>query len=72
MGVMRRVAQDSPAQIEILIQRTQGTGVIKTAYIERLYATLRSRITALVRRGCALARQTCWKAPRREGIPHTL
>jgi hypothetical protein len=32
--------------------------VINTAYIERLNATFRSRIAALVRRGRALARQT--------------
>ena len=57
VSVTRRVVQGSQAQIEILIQKTQGTGVINTAYIERLNATFRSRITALVRRGRALARQ---------------
>ena len=57
VGVIRRVVQGSQAQVESLICRTQGGGVINTAYIERLNATFRSRITALVRRGRALARQ---------------
>jgi transposase-like protein len=57
VGVTRRVVQGSQAQIAILIQKTQVAGVINTAYIERLNATFRSRITALVRRGRALARQ---------------
>ena len=51
VGVTRRVVQGSQAQIETLIEKTQGAGVINTAYIERLNATFRSRITALVRRG---------------------
>jgi transposase-like protein len=58
VSVTRRVVHGSLAQIESLIQQTQGSGVINTAYIERLNATFRSRITALVRRGRALARQT--------------
>lgn len=57
VDVTRRVVQGSPAQVERLIEKTQGSGVINTAYIERLNATFRSRITALVRRGRALARQ---------------
>jgi hypothetical protein len=57
VGVTRRMVQGSQAHIEILIEKTQGTGVVNTAYIERLNATFRSRITALVRRGRALARQ---------------
>ena len=57
VGVIHHVVQGSKARIEDLIRRTQGTGVINTAYIERLNATFRSRITALVRRGRALARQ---------------
>ena len=40
-----------------MIQRTQGGGTINTAYIERLNGTFRARLTALVRRGRALARQ---------------
>ena len=57
VGVTRRVVQGAQAQIEALLRKTQGGGVINTAYIERLNATFRSRITALVRRGRALARQ---------------
>jgi len=57
VAVTRRVVQGSWAQIKALLQKTQGGGVINTAYIERLNATFRSRIAALVRRGRALARQ---------------
>jgi hypothetical protein len=57
VGVTRRVVQGSPVHIDTSITKTQGAGVINTAYIERLNATFRSRITALVRRGRALARQ---------------
>jgi transposase-like protein len=57
VGVTRRVVQGEEAQIETLLQKTQGGGMINTAYIERLNATFRSRIAALVRRGRALARQ---------------
>lgn len=57
VAVTRRVIQGCQTQIEGLIQQTQGAGVINTAYIERLNATFRSRISALVRRGRALARQ---------------
>jgi len=57
VGVRRRVVQGTRVQVEALLQETQGGGLINTAYIERLNATFRSRITALVRRGRALARQ---------------
>jgi transposase-like protein len=65
VAVTRRVVQGTQAQIEALLQKTQGGGVIpvgstglrNTSYIERLNATFRSRIAALVRRGRALARQ---------------
>jgi hypothetical protein len=55
--VIRRIVQGAEAQVEALLQTTQGVGVITTAYIERLNATFRSRIATLVRRGRALARQ---------------
>lgn len=58
VGVVRRVVQGSMALIETLIVQTQGEGVINVAYIERLNATFRSRLNALVRRGRALVRQT--------------
>jgi len=58
VAVRRRIVQGTQAQIDTLLQHTQGGGLINTAYIERLNATFRSRITALIRRGRALARQT--------------
>ncbi len=57
VGVVRRVAQGSVAQVEDLLQHTQGGGVINTAYIERLNATFRARLANLVRRSRGLARQ---------------
>jgi transposase-like protein len=58
VAVSRRIVQGTQAQIDALLQVTQGGGSINTAYIERLNATFRSCITALIRRGRALARQT--------------
>jgi transposase-like protein len=58
VAVSRRIVQGTQTQIDALLQATQGGGSINTAYIERLNATFRSRITALIRRGRALARQT--------------
>ena len=58
VAVTRRIVQGTQAHIATLLQHTQGGGLINTAYIERLNATFRSRITALIRRGRALARQT--------------
>jgi transposase-like protein len=57
IGVTRRIVQGVESRIKDLLLETQGGGVINTAYIERLNATFRSRIAALVRRGRALARQ---------------
>jgi hypothetical protein len=56
VGVVRRVAYGAAAAIPTLLQRTQGGGVINTAYIERLNATFRARLAALVRRGRTAAR----------------
>jgi len=56
-GVIRRTVQGAETQVRALLRKTQGVGVINTAYIERLNATFRSRIAMLVRRGRALARQ---------------
>jgi hypothetical protein len=58
VGVSRRLVQGTSAQVKALLRQTQGGGTINTAYIERLNATFRSRIAALVRRGRALSRQT--------------
>lgn len=57
VGVIRRVVQGSVAQVEWLLQQSQGGGLINTAYSERLNATFRSRLIALVRRGRSLVQQ---------------
>jgi transposase-like protein len=58
VAIQRRLVQGTAAQVQALLQRTQGGGTINTAYIERLNATFRACIFALVRRSRALARQT--------------
>lgn len=51
VGITRRLAHGSLARAEELMQMTQvGLGCINTAYIERLNATLRTWMPALVRR----------------------
>jgi transposase-like protein len=51
VSITRRLAHGSLARAEELMQRTQvGLGCINTAYIERLNATLRTWMPALVRR----------------------
>jgi transposase-like protein len=57
VGVERRVAKGSSWLLERLLERTQGGGVLNTAYIERLNATFRGRLGALVRRTRGLARR---------------
>jgi len=54
----RRIVDGTPARVETLRRRSQGEGVINTAYIERLNATFRERLASLTRRGRALARRT--------------
>src|SRR2546426_1301201 len=54
----RRMVDGTPARVETLRRRSQGEGVINTAYIERLNATFRERLASLTRRGRALARRT--------------
>jgi hypothetical protein len=54
----RRIVDGTPARVETLQRRSQGDGVINTAYIERLNATLRERLAPLARRCRALARHT--------------
>jgi len=54
----RRIVDGTPARVETLRRRSQGGGVINTAYIERLNATFRERLAPLARRCRALARQT--------------
>ena len=57
VDVERRLVEGTPARVETLRHRSQGHGVINTAYIERLNATFRERLASLTRRGRALARR---------------
>jgi hypothetical protein len=50
LQVERRIVQGATDMVEGLIQTTQGKGRINTAFIERLNATFRQRISALTRR----------------------
>src|SRR6184192_2525572 len=54
----RRIVDGTPARVETRRRRSQGDGVINTAYIERLNATFRERLAPLARRCRALARGT--------------
>src|SRR5215211_1671782 len=54
----RRIVDGTPARVETLRRRSQGNGVINTAYIERLHATFREHLAPLARRCRALARHT--------------
>ena len=58
VAVARRIVDGPPARVETLRRRSQGDGVINTAYSERLHATFRERLASLTRRGRALARHT--------------
>jgi transposase-like protein/IS1 family transposase len=58
VDIERRIVEGTPARVETLRRRSQGDGVINTAYIERLNATFRERLASLTRRGRALARHT--------------
>lgn len=58
VGVVRRLAVGTQAQVDTLLEQTQNTLNAHVAYIERLNGTFRCRISALVRRGRALARQS--------------
>jgi len=58
VGIKRCLVQGMAAQVKGLWQQTQGGGQVNVAYIERLNATFRSRLSLLVRRGRALARQS--------------
>jgi transposase-like protein len=58
VGIDRRIIEGSQTEVEAMIERTQGAGVINTAFIERLNATFRQRLSTLVRRGRAIARNS--------------
>jgi transposase-like protein len=59
VGVARRGAQGAAEAVQARLAATQGaaTAVINTAYVERLNATFRAHLAALVRRTRAAARQ---------------
>lgn len=56
LDIQRRIKQGTHAQVTQLLRKSQGGGVINTAYIERLNATFRQRIHSLARRTRSLAR----------------
>jgi transposase-like protein len=56
VGVTRCLVQGSAAAAESLLTETQGGGVLNTAFIERLNATFRARLSLLVRRTRRLGR----------------
>jgi transposase-like protein len=57
LSVERRIVQGAQDLVEQLIQSTQGKGIINTAFIERLNASFRQRISSLTRRTRTLAQQ---------------
>jgi transposase-like protein len=57
LDIMRRIVQGSAPLVAQLLHRSQGGGVINTAYIERLNATFRQRLACLARRTRCLAQQ---------------
>jgi transposase-like protein len=56
VGVSRILAQGSESEAAALLTETQGGGVLNTAFIERLNATFRGRLSLLVRRTRRLGR----------------
>lgn len=58
VAVERRVKYGDAEQVETLRHKAHAEGVLNTAFIERLNATFRQRLSALVRRTRALARRT--------------
>lgn len=59
LAIERRIAQGDPQKVADLIATTQnGSGVINTAFIERLNATFRSHLAWLSRRTRHLAQQS--------------
>jgi transposase-like protein len=56
-SIQRRIVQGCQDVVDHLLQSSQGGGVINTAFIERLNATFRQRLSVLVRRTRNLARK---------------
>jgi transposase-like protein len=57
VGITRCLAQGSAAAAAVLLTETQAGGVLNTAFIERLNATFRARLSLLVRRTRRLGRR---------------
>jgi len=57
LNIERRIVQGAKDKVKRLIEKTQGQGVINTAFIERLNATFRQRIHSLTRRTRTLAQR---------------
>ena len=55
--IQRRIVQGCQDVVDCLLQSSQGGGVINTAFIERLNATFRQRLSTLNRRTRNLARK---------------
>ena len=55
--IQRRIVQGCQDVVDHLLQASQGDGVINTAFIERLNATFRQRLSSLNRRTRNLARR---------------
>ena len=55
--IIRRIVQGNEPMIHHLLQRSKGGQVINTAFIERLNATFRQRISSLARRSRQAAHQ---------------
>ena len=58
VDTQHRIVDGTAARVDTLRHRSQGDGVINTAYIERLKATFRERLAPLARRCRALVRHT--------------
>jgi len=58
LTIDRRIVQGSTTMVQRLLQTSQAGGVINTAFIERLNATFRQRLSCLARRTRTLAQQT--------------
>lgn len=58
VAVEQRIIVGTVQRVKTLIHRSQGGGWINTSYIERINATFRERLSSLVRKGRALAKQT--------------
>lgn len=58
VAVERRIKYGAEEQVETLRHKAHESGVLNTAFIERLNATFRQRLWSLVRRTRAVARRT--------------